>query len=168
MEIKEIIKKELNLGKRMMEFATRNLSEEQGKELAPTIGANVNWNIGHSILATLYYGVMCIDGPNLEHIAFFDRKKYAELYGIDTQPEHSIDGPELSELLNVYDQLLEVVLANVDACEDLSENIEIEIPNPVVKTKYDAFMWISSHQFWHNGQMATISRIITQKAVFSH
>jgi hypothetical protein len=67
--------------------------------------------------------------------------------------------PKNEELLKLY-KFIHLEISKIKI-EEL--NSATEIPNPSAKTKYDALMTLFKHQFWHNGQIAILNRILSNR-----
>ena len=55
---------------------------------------------------------------------------------------------------------MSVILNNVQNIIQSELDKDTEVPNPAVKTKYEALLWLSQHQSWHNGQIAILKRVL--------
>jgi len=68
--------------------------------------------------------------------------------------------PNVKELQNIYKITTKIILENLDKLTAIELDENTAIPNPSVKTKYEALKWLSHHQSWHNGQIAILKRVL--------
>ena len=50
------------------------------------------------------------------------------------------------------------MIKNVEQINTGKLKEDTAVPNPAAKSKYEAILWLSQHQSWHNGQIAIIKR----------
>ena len=123
----------------------------------------MNWQIGHIILANYLHGIASISGVNEELRGKINIPDYVKFYGPKSNPtDFENKKPTSKELLEIYEFTLSLVLDNLNKLTESDLNDNTEIPNPAVKTKYEALKWLSHHQSWHNGQIALLRRILSQ------
>ena len=121
----------------------------------------MNWQIGHIILANYLHGIASISGANEEFRGMVNVSDFILLYGPKSDPNQAFENkPSKDKLLKIYAFTMTTIFENLDRIVDQDLDLNTEVPNPAVKTKYEALMWLSQHQSWHNGQIALLKRIL--------
>jgi len=125
------------------------------------IESNLNWQIGHIILANYLHGIASISGANEDFKKKVNVADYIKFYGPKSKP-HSFksEKPSKEELLEVYDLIFVLILEGLKNLTTKDLQTETAVPNPAVKTKYEALLWLSQHQSWHNGQIGMLKRVL--------
>lgn len=124
---------------------------------------NMNWQIGHLILANYLQGIASITGPNESVRNRINMKDFVAYYGPKSNPNlYMEEKPTNEELLELYNFIFEVVFLEIDKISIEELNNDTKVPNPSAKTKYDALTTLFKHQSWHNGQIAILNRVLKQ------
>ena len=130
-------------------------------ETPNVLNTNLNWQIGHIILANYLHGIASISGTHEEFREKVNISDYIKFYGPKSNPiDFKDEKPSKEELLEIYEFTFSIILNNLENLTHNGLQVETEIPNPAVKTKYEALLWLSQHQSWHNGQIAMLKRVI--------
>lgn len=125
---------------------------------------NMNWQIGHLILANYLQGIASISGAKESVRNRINMPEFISYYGPNSSPQLYMDEkPSNEELLELYDFIFELIYNEIDKIkiEELSNSTEV--PNPSAKTKYEALTTLFKHQSWHNGQIAILNRLLKQE-----
>ncbi|WP_422089852.1 DinB family protein [Tenacibaculum ovolyticum] len=126
------------------------------------IESNLNWQIGHIILANYLHGIASISGASEEFKNKVNVADYIKFYGPKSNPNNfKSEKPSSEELLEIYDLTFVLILKGIKNLRAKDLQKETAVPNPAVKIKYDALLWLSQHQSWHNGQIAMLKRVLT-------
>lgn len=164
MDVIEVIKEQIiSVKKKTDNLIT--VIDLQDWEISPKIlETNMNWQMGHLILANYLHGIASISGANPKIRERINMQNFIKYYGPNSIPNLFLDEkPKSEELLNLYEFVFEVIDLELSTfkIEDLKQ--PTEIPNPSAKTKYDALTTLINHQSWHNGQIAILNRILGNK-----
>ncbi|WP_196889997.1 DinB family protein [Aureivirga sp. CE67] len=155
------IKNQIKLVKEKTDNLIKNFSKEHWHETPSVLESNLNWQIGHIILANYLHGIASISGANEEYKAKVNIPNFIKYYGPKSDPKaHTDEKPSHEELLEMYDFTFSTIYKGIEnlSLDDL-EN-KTEIPNPAATTKYEALLLLSQHQSWHNGQIAVLNRVL--------
>ena len=154
-EIKNVQKKTLSL--------LDKVGLEQWKISPQVINSNINWQIGHLILANYLHGVASMIGASQEFREKVDIKTFVTLYGPNSNPlEESESKPSAEELHNLFLFTQAFILRNIQGMTDEQLSQKTAVINPAVSTKDQALMWMFEHQSWHNGQLAMLIRVLNK------
>ncbi len=157
----DILKDQIILAKTKTDKLIANISSEKWEITPEVLNTNLNWQIGHIILANYLHGIASISGINDEFKEKVNVPDYIQFYGPKSNPVDFKDlKPSREELMDIYELTFSIILNNLTKLTNQDLQSETAIPNPAVKTKYEALLWLSQHQSWHNGQIATLKRII--------
>ncbi|WP_442265848.1 DinB family protein [Tenacibaculum sp. ZS6-P6] len=138
-----------------------NISKDRWNITPDIINTNLNWQLGHIILANYLHGVASIIGANDEFKEKVSLPNYIKFYGPGSKPSnYDSDKPTVEELIQVYKFTMDIIIEIIEniTIEDLDS--ETAVPNPSVNMKYEALMWLPQHQSWHNGQIAILKRVL--------
>lgn len=156
----KILKEQILSTKKKTDHLISNISEQHWLNTPDVLNTNLNWQIGHIILANYLQGVASITGPNLEVKEQINVPNYIKYYGPNSNPKDFLtEKPSTKELLDIYELMFSIILSNLDQLNEIELNKATVVPNPSVSTKYEALKWLSHHQSWHNGQIAILARI---------
>ena len=159
----EVLKDQITLAKEKTDKLISDISPEKWLITPAILKSNLNWQIGHIILANYLHGIASISGVNGEFREKVNVPDYIKFYGPKSNPtEFKNEKPSREKLLEVYEFTLSLILKNLENITHSELEKDTEIPNPAVKTKYEALLWISQHQSWHNGQIAVLKRIMNE------
>jgi len=140
-----------------------DISTENWFKTPDVLNTNLNWQIGHIILANYLHGIASISGPSTELKEKINVPNYIKFYRLKSIPtDFENEKPNRKELLEVYEFTLTLILENLNQLTEVDLSNATTIPNPAVKTKYEALKWLSHHQSWHNGQIAILRRVLNQ------
>jgi len=156
-----VLKAQINLAKQKTDQFISEIPEHKWTETPDIIQTNMNWQIGHIILANYLHGIASISGPNEEFRRMVDVKNLISFYGPKSNPTLSSETkPTHAKLIEIYEFTMSKISEIMDSMTDEDLPKHTEVPNPTVKTKYEALMWLSQHQSWHNGQIALLKRVL--------
>ena len=159
----DIIKEQISSTKGKTDKLIADISAEMWMETPEILNTNLNWQIGHIILANYLHGIASISGTNEELKGKINIPDYVKFYGPKSNPSNfENEKPTQKELLEIYEFTMSLILDNLNRLTESELNDNTEIPNPSVSTKYEALKWLSHHQSWHNGQIAILKRVLTQ------
>ncbi len=157
------IKEQISSTKGKTDKLIADFSAEKWVETPEVLNTNLNWQIGHIILANYLHGIASISGANEELKGKINIPDFIKFYGPKSNPTDFInEKPNQKKLYEVYEFTMSLILENLNKLTESELNDNTAIPNPSVSTKYEALKWLSHHQSWHNGQIATLKRILTQ------
>ncbi|WP_410006942.1 DinB family protein [Aequorivita nionensis] len=156
-----IIKEQISSTKEKTDKLIADFSAEKWLETPEVLNTNLNWQIGHIILANYLHGIASISGANEELREKINIPDYIKFYGPKSNPTDFInEKPNQMELSKIYEYTISLILENLNKLTENNLNENTVIPNPSVKTKYEALKWLSHHQSWHNGQIAMLKRVL--------
>ncbi len=137
---------------------------DQWFETDKVLNTNLNWQIGHIILANYLHGIASISGANEAIRKKINVQDYIKFYGPKSKPlDFEEEKPSAKELLENYELTFSLIEKGLTNIVDIDLENTTEVPNPAVQTKYQALAWLSQHQSWHNGQIAVLRRILSRK-----
>ncbi|MFD0964251.1 DinB family protein [Pseudofulvibacter geojedonensis] len=154
-----VLKDQIHLAKEKTEKLIVDIPFEKWNETPEIIKSNINWQIGHIILANYLHGVASISGADSE----FSKKvkDYIKFYGPKSNPcDFQSEKPSAKELLDAFQFTCSATFRNLKSIDTIDLDKITEVPNPSAKTKYQALKLLSQHQSWHNGQIAILKRIL--------
>lgn len=112
-------------------------------------------------MANYLHGIASISGLSEDFRAHVNVPDYVKHYGPKSNPlNFTKEKPSSEELLQTYELTFSLIEKRLDNIAETDLEKDIEIPNPVVKTKYEALLLLSQHQSWHNGQIAILKRVM--------
>jgi hypothetical protein len=157
----EIFKDQITLAKKKTDKLIADISHEKWLETPDVLRTNLNWQIGHIVLANYLQGIASISGPNEAVRKKISIPDYIKFYGPKSNPiDFKKEKPSSKQLIEIYEFTLSIIFENLENISYSDLENDTEVPNPSVKTKYQALLWVSQHQSWHNGQIATLKRIL--------
>jgi len=128
------------------------------------IASNINWQVGHILIAKYFHSIMCVIGRQKPYKEQMPLKDYAAWYAMGSNPAAFADSkPSKEKLLADLAFMDEKVLQTIDSISEEDLDQEVLEENPMAKTKYEALNWSYMHQMWHNGQIAMIKRVLKRK-----
>lgn len=155
------IKQHIDLVKSKTSKLLTGFPIEKDMESPEVLNTNLNWQIGHIILANYLHGVASISGPNPKIKDLFNIEDYIKFYGPKSDPLSYInEKPSLSTLIENYEFVYTIIDENIHTITENDLTLNTAIPNPSVTTKREALNWFPQHQSWHNGQIAVLKRIL--------
>jgi len=159
----EIIKTQIEHVKKQTDGLIEKIEISKWNIAPEIIETNMNWQIGHIILANYLHGIASISGANEKIREKLDVKDFIKFYGLKSNPSKYInEKPKNEELIDVYNFIFELIWLELKKMKESDLNEKTEIPNPGAKTKYEALMLLFKHQSWHNGQIAILNRILNK------
>lgn len=157
----QIIKAQINAAKTRTDKLMATVDTELWLNSPAPLNTNMNWQIGHIFLANYLHGIASISGPSEAIRERIDIKDCIKFYGMKSDPTASMqEKPTSSSLVELYKFSFELIFEGIDQLTAAELESPTAIPNPAANTKYEALTWLSQHQFWHNGQIAMLSRIL--------
>ena len=159
--IANVLKDQIILAKEKSDKLISDFSSEKWFETPDVLNTNLNWQIGHIILANYLHGIASITGLNEEFRKKVNAADYIKFYGPKSNPtDFKNEKPSKEQLMEIYEFTFFLIFNNLENLPDSDLEEDTAIPNPAVKTKYQALSWLAQHQSWHNGQIATLKRVI--------
>lgn len=160
----EIIKIQIEQVKKQTDDFIGKIELSNWKTTPEILETNMNWQIGHIILASYLHGIASISGANKKIQEKLNVKDFIQYYGVNSNPsEHLTEKPKNEELKDIYAFIFEVIWSEFDQLKESDLNSKTEIPNPRAETKFDALTLLFKHQAWHNGQIALLNRVLKNK-----
>lgn len=157
----EIIKDQIISVKEKTDVLIKNIPLEKWNISPEILETNMNWQIGHLILANYLHGIASISGANQIVRERINMPNFMKFYGPNSTPNMFLDEKlKNEELLEIYEFIFELIDLEISKITIEELNSETEIPNPSAKTKYDALTTLFKHQSWHNGQIAILNRVL--------
>jgi len=157
----DILKDQIILAKDKTDKLILDISVEKWFETPDVIKSNINWQIGHIILANYLHGIASISGRNEKFNEKVNVPDYIKYYGPKSIPtDFENEKPSREKLVEIYDFTLSIIFENLESLTSNDLEKDTEIPNPAVQTKYQALLLLSQHQSWHNGQIAILKRVL--------
>jgi len=159
----EIIKTQIELVKKQTDELIEKIELSKWNVTPEIIETNMNWQIGHIILANYLHGIASISGANDEIREKLNIKDFIKFYGLKSNPSsHINEKPKNEKLKDIYIFIFELIWLELKKVKESDLNEKTEIPNPGANTKYEALMMLFKHQSWHNGQLAILNRILNK------
>lgn len=113
-------------------------------------------------MANYLHGIASISGEHQEFKERVNISDYIKFYDSKSSPiAFKNEKPSSDELMVIYEFTFSIIFKNIEKLTVKDLQTETAIPNPAVKTKYEALLWLSQHQSWHNGQIAVLKRVLT-------
>jgi hypothetical protein len=157
------IKTQIELIKKQTDDFIEKIEISKWNVTPDIIETNMNWQIGHIILANYLHGIASISGANEKIREKLNVKDFIKFYGLKSNPsEHLNEKPKNEELKEIYNFIFELIWLELEKVNESDFNNETEIPNPGAKTKYEALTLLFKHQSWHNGQIAILNRVLNK------
>ena len=164
MNVIKIIKDQIISVKERTDNLIKTIDLQDWKITPEIFETNMNWQIGHLILANHLHGIASISGANENVRERVNMQNFIRYYGPNSTPNLYLDEkPKSEELLNLYEFIYELIFIEMSKIKIEELNNVTEIPNPSSKTKYEALMSLFKHQSWHNGQIAVLNRILRNR-----
>ena len=158
-----IIKDQIRKTKEKTDKLIAGFSKEAWFETPNILNTNLNWQIGHIILANYLHGVASISGSNAAVKERINIPDFVKFYGPNSNPiDFKNEKPTQKELLKMYDLMFSIIETEIEKLSEVDLEDNTVVPNPAVKTKYEALVWLSHHQSWHNGQIAVLRRVLNK------
>lgn len=155
------LKDQIVLAKEKTDMLISDIPMENWLETPDVLKTNLNWQIGHIILANYLHGIASISGANEQFREKVNVPDYIKFYGPKSVPtDFEKEKPSVESLLEIYNFTLSLVFSNLESLSDADLENDTAIPNPAAKSKYQALLWLSQHQSWHNGQIAILKRVL--------
>lgn len=155
------IKQNIHLVKEKTATLLVNFPAKKSLETPAILNTNLNWQIGHIILANSLHGVASISGPNSKIKDQFSIEDYIKFYGPKSNPlAFTNEKPSFETLMENYEFVYTTINKAITPLNENDLTTNTAIPNPSVKTKAEALNWLVQHQSWHNGQIAILKRIL--------
>lgn len=164
MDAIDLIKEQIISVKEKTDDFIKRIELQKWHATPEILDTNMNWQIGHLILANYLHGIASISGPNEKVRNRIDMIKFVSYYGPKSTPNLYLDEkPTNEELLELYHFIFELVYLEIDKIAIDALHNDTAVPNPSAKTKYEALTTLFKHQSWHNGQIAILNRVLKQR-----
>ena len=164
MKATQIITDNILLAKAKTDKLIADINSDDWLTTHDVLKTNINWQIGHVIVANYLHGIASITGSNAEFKQMVDVPSFVKFYGPNSKPNDFLDEkPSTANLLDIYEKTFTLIQSAMFELDEVDLDADTAIPNPAVKTKYQALMWMAQHQSWHNGQIATLKRVLKGK-----
>lgn len=158
-----ILTEQIHLAKKKTDQLISDIPAEQWLTIPDILLTNLNWQIGHIILANYLHGVASISGASEAFRSKVNVPDFIKHYGPKSKPTDFKDEKLSKEsLLEIYEFIYTLIENGLENMADNDLDDKTAIPNPAVQTKYQALMLLSQHQSWHNGQIAILKRVLSQ------
>jgi len=158
----EIIKDQIISVKEKTDSFIRTIELEKWNISPNILETNMNWQIGHLILANYLHGIASISGANEKVRERINMQNFIKFYGSNSTPNLFLnEKPKNEELLKLYEFIFELIFLEISKVKIEELNSVTEIPNPSAKTKYEALTTLFKHQSLHNGQIAILNRVLS-------
>lgn len=159
----DVLKEQVILAHQKTNNLIKSVSANRWMETPDVLWTNLNWQIGHIVLANYLHGIASISGPSDTFRTQVHIADFVKFYGPKSIPKEFVsEKPSTTELLAIYEFTYRTILEEMENLTEEDLKRVTEVPNPAVKTKYEALLWVSQHQSWHNGQIATLKRILVE------
>ncbi|WP_196892756.1 DinB family protein [Aureivirga marina] len=161
MSILDYIKDEIHSTHTKTNQLIEKIPAEKWNTTPEILETNMNWQLGHLILANYLHGIASISGPNELIRSKINIPDYIKFYGPNSSPtKFNEEKPDNTTLKTIYSILLEEIKKQIETIKEEDLISETAIPNPAAKTKKEALSLLYKHQSWHNGQIAMLGRIL--------
>ncbi|MEL6674686.1 MAG: DinB family protein [Bacteroidota bacterium] len=156
-----LLRQELWSTKALTENLIKDIPQDRWLESPAVLGTHLNWQLGHISIANYLHGIASLTGRNVNLVKSIPIERFVQLYAPGSSPLEGLE-ERLSptELLSLYEDTFAEISQRLDAMNDADLDAETAIPNHRASTKYEALAWAYKHQMWHNGQIATLKRIL--------
>lgn len=159
----EVIKHQIELIKKQTDGLIEKTEISKWNVTPEILETNMNWQLGHIILANYLHGIASLSGANEKVREKIDVKNFVKFYGLKSNPSDYFDEkPGNEELKEIYNFVFELLWEEIIKIKESHFDEPTEIPNPGAKTKYEAITTLFKHQSWHNGQIAILNRVLNQ------
>lgn len=157
------LKNEILTVKKQTDSLLNSIPKELWNTTPKNIESNINWQLGHILLANYLHGIASISGPNEKVRAYINVKEYIKFYGVNSIPEKFQDTkPTNNELIRSYEAIYTLIFKELASVSEKDLDTNVAFNNPAANTKKEALTWLFKHQSWHNGQIAMLKRILNQ------
>lgn len=161
MKALQLIKEQILKSKEKTDQLIKNIPSSKWNTTPSVLNTNMNWQIGHLILANYLHGIASLSGANEKVRKKIDLPNFIKFYGPKSTPiEFQEEKPTHQELIELYEFVFDLILKELETLSTDSLLQPTEIPNPSAATKYDALITLFTHQYWHNGQIAILNRVL--------
>ena len=162
MTIKDLIKSEITKTHKRTVNLIDGFKPSEWLQTPKTLHSNVNWQIGHIIVANYLHGIASFTGPNADVREKLDIKSYVKFYGLKSDPTNYFEyKPNTATLKEQLDFIYQLVLETIEHTDFKKVNEPTKVKNPGAKTQMEAILWLIQHQSWHNGQLAILKRVLS-------
>jgi hypothetical protein len=157
----QVLKDQIILANQKTNILLKSIPIAKWMDTPEVLSSNLNWQIGHVILANYLHGIASITGPSSDFKEMVDVPNFVRYYGPKSVPtQFDADKPSAEDLLAIYEFTYNTIIKGLESISDDELIQDTTAPNPAVKTKYEALLWVSQHQSWHNGQIAILKRVL--------
>ena len=156
-----MIKEQIESVSTMTKKLVMSVDENDWKVTPEVIASNINWQVGHILLAKYFHAITCVLGRQLAVKEQLPLKDYVEWYTMGSNPGAEMNSkPSKTKLMADLSFIDAMALDTLDKITEEDLLAPPEEKNPMAVTKYEALMWSFKHQMWHNGQIAMIKRVL--------
>jgi len=158
----ELIKDQIISVKEKTDSFIRTIELKKWNISPDILETNMNWQIGHLILANYLHGIASISGANEKVRERINMQNFIKFYGSNSTPNLFLnEKPKNEEMLKLYEFIFELIFLEISKVKIEELNSVTEIPNPSAETKYEALTTLFKHQSLHNGQIAILNRVLS-------
>ncbi len=164
MNRKELIALQIKTTHKQTLGMVADLDQKHWNTTPEVIDSNINWQLGHIALGNYLHGIASISGPNEKIRAAVNVQDMIKWYGPGSKPNELLDEkPTSEELIQLLELEHQVCMEELDKLSDEDLDAPTAVPNPAVKLKFQALLWLPKHVCWHIGQMAMLKRILNKE-----
>ena len=134
------LKDQITLAKEKTDELISDISSEKWFITPDVIKSNLNWQIGHIILANYLHGIASVSGINDEFREKVNVPDYIKFYGPKSNPiDSENEKPSKQELIEIYDFTFSLISKGLENLTSTDLEKDTEIPNPAVKRNIKHF-----------------------------
>ncbi len=149
---------QLQVARTFSRMALKGLEADLWKVTPAHPATNVNWQLGHIVLANYHFGIELIVGRRADLI---DVSSYTQWYHRGTLPGDGLEErPGKSDLIAAasrVDAAIDEILSSLDE-GGLSDAVSTF--NPMITTKHASLLFCGAHQMYHNGQLGLLRKAL--------
>jgi hypothetical protein len=136
-----ILKDQIVLVKGKIGKLISDISIESWFETPDVLNTNLNWQIGHIILANYLHGIASISGASAEFREKVNVPDFLKFYGQKSKPsDFKNEKPSREKLMEVYELTFSIILKGLANLQEEDLGNDTAIPNPAAGTKYQALL----------------------------
>lgn len=159
----ELLRREMVSADRWTERLLHGIVEEDWNKTPGDMGTNVNWQLGHMLVSKYFHAVACVHENAPKLFELLPDYRYGKFYGMKSDADARWDErPDQKAMMRDFKTVTEQANTILDQFSDQLLDEAVLLDNPVAATRFDALLWTSKHQMWHNGQLALLKRVLNQ------
>jgi len=117
------------------------------------------WQVGHLAIAEYRLALVQVRGPRDDDARFFP-PDYLRLFGRGSIPASDpAQYPPPEDIRQTLDRVHEQALAEARDYRDADLDLPMHFQHRICKTRYEALIWCSQHEFLHAGQIGLLRRL---------